>query len=578
MDNQQILERLDSIESRLASLEQHPQPAIQPQQPVAALPERSLAAPPPPPPPSRAGHPARSENASNGLEQWIASHALSLIGIILLVLGIGFFLVYSLQYLGAGGKDLLGVITALILFGLSYWLSHRWGRFSQVLYAGGAAIVYYTAYAMYFSASARVISNQLVDILLLFFIAIGITLSSYFRYRAEIPTLLSILLIFLAVNTGEFSSFTFIGLLVVSAAVTILAWHQHWRMSIFVIMLLTYTTYLGWGHNLHLTGPSQQLATDVFFLSIYYFMFTVPLFSLRQSAAVQIMMFTNSAVYAFGLEPAITQAYPHHGWGVFFFIFALVNAIWIVVARALRASSTQMAAMLLFALSLVFAVPLYFTGVSMTWGWLIVAAGLVTLGYISASRTFAWIGLVTYWLALASFLFNAEDPSVLSPGGVPADALTGFVFFITAIGLGSWQQRAKSLLETATEFFVGNLDVIGLWALAAAVGFLLPRGLTSVAWGLVGVAGLIIGIMNKIRPLRVAGLIVIGITILRIISVDLPALATIYRVVSFVFIGAALLIASWIYHTYLGDKSAPDDQRPQPAPTGAPPPPPPAQG
>ena len=71
--------------------------------------------------------------------------------------------------------------------------------------------------------------------------------------------------------------------------------------------------------------------------------------------------------------------------------------------------------------------------------------------------------------------------------------------------------------------------------------------LLSALWGVVGTAGLIVGLRRDIAPLRTAALGVLLATVAKVFLYDLSTLTSIYRVVSFFVLGGLLLAGGFAY-------------------------------
>jgi uncharacterized membrane protein len=69
----------------------------------------------------------------------------------------------------------------------------------------------------------------------------------------------------------------------------------------------------------------------------------------------------------------------------------------------------------------------------------------------------------------------------------------------------------------------------------------------SVFWGLVGVATLVAGLRRDVRALRIGGLALLGVTVLKVFLLDLATLTSVYRVGSFVALGLLLLAAAFVW-------------------------------
>ena len=69
----------------------------------------------------------------------------------------------------------------------------------------------------------------------------------------------------------------------------------------------------------------------------------------------------------------------------------------------------------------------------------------------------------------------------------------------------------------------------------------------SVIWALYGGAMLAYGVARRNRLLRVMALLLLGVTTLKVFFIDLSALDKIYRIISFIVLGAILLAVSYFY-------------------------------
>jgi uncharacterized membrane protein len=74
----------------------------------------------------------------------------------------------------------------------------------------------------------------------------------------------------------------------------------------------------------------------------------------------------------------------------------------------------------------------------------------------------------------------------------------------------------------------------------------------SVLWGAVGLAAVVVGFARESRPLRYAALGLLGLTLGKILFVDLAQVRPVYRILSFVAVGALLLCVSFVYHRHEG--------------------------
>jgi uncharacterized membrane protein len=78
----------------------------------------------------------------------------------------------------------------------------------------------------------------------------------------------------------------------------------------------------------------------------------------------------------------------------------------------------------------------------------------------------------------------------------------------------------------------------------------------SVLWGLVGLAAVIIGFARDVRNLRIMALWLLGVTLLKIMIIDMAQVQAIYRILSFIGVGVVLLCVSYVYHRQMDGRPA----------------------
>jgi len=72
----------------------------------------------------------------------------------------------------------------------------------------------------------------------------------------------------------------------------------------------------------------------------------------------------------------------------------------------------------------------------------------------------------------------------------------------------------------------------------------------SIIWALYASALVVVGIVKKVRIVRLLGILLFGITTVKAFFFDLSGLETLYRIISFLVLGLVLLIMSYLYNRY----------------------------
>jgi uncharacterized membrane protein len=128
-----------------------PAPEPIPAAPAAAAPR--LEAPPavtrPPPPPLRRRPPATAIRRE--WEQILGRNWLARIGVLALIIGVGFFLKFAFDqnWLGPTARVILGVLAGIAMVGAGYNWRIRYPTFAQALSGGGIALLYLSIFAAF---------------------------------------------------------------------------------------------------------------------------------------------------------------------------------------------------------------------------------------------------------------------------------------------------------------------------------------------------------------------------------------------------------------------------------------------
>jgi uncharacterized membrane protein len=141
-------------------------------------------------------------------------------------------------------------------------------------------------------------------------------------------------------------------------------------------------------------------------------------------------------------------------------------------------------------------------------------------------------------------------------------AIAGLAFF------GGSQLDHLGKLRTAPWWLAAVLAVYGLsivivevveWISSAPLHTEFQRGQTAVSafWGLLGLVLLYTGLKRNIRPLRIAGLACFPISLAKIFLYDLPSLSSVTRALSFLAVGAVLLLGGFFYQRLMSDRDRP---------------------
>jgi uncharacterized membrane protein len=76
------------------------------------------------------------------------------------------------------------------------------------------------------------------------------------------------------------------------------------------------------------------------------------------------------------------------------------------------------------------------------------------------------------------------------------------------------------------------------------------HGITSALWSAMAVGLIVFGLQTRAFFRRAAGFVLFGVTIIKILTIDMSVVQPVYRIVSFMGCGLFLLVAGYFYQRY----------------------------
>ncbi|HEY0797593.1 MAG TPA: DUF2339 domain-containing protein [Candidatus Baltobacteraceae bacterium] len=217
--------------------------------------------------------------------------------------------------------------------------------------------------------------------------------------------------------------------------------------------------------------------------------------------------------------------------------------------------------------SVTLAAPAFSTGITLSEFWAVEAAFLVSFGASMCSRTKLVAGIVLFVAALFETIVHVhlgERTPLLN------ERFVSLVIFAGALAVAVRSVRANlNLNDAGTITVVGARLIVHLAALAACgmeisdqLGGLVDVGL-SVLWSLYAIALCAYGLRAHDTVARWFGLTLFGCTLIKVFAVDLASIDLVYRTVSFMVLGAALVGVSIAYQRWTGSFAVESNATPE---------------
>ena len=568
----QYEERLESIErqlaevqSRLERLEADRAPAAEPPPPPPPPPPQPQQQPAMWPPPQAAPErrePSRPRPAVD-LEDLLGGRVLAWVGGSAVVLGVVFFVAMAVRngWIDEPTRVVLAFLgsTALLVTGL--YLYERRGQTDAAIAAVAAAIA-----ALYASLVAATALYELVSPAAGLGIAalIGAAATAIaVRWSSAVVGALGILgalgspVLVDAGTSGVALAFMAIAL---GSAVGVLLW-QRWDWLAAAAFLVSVPQLVTWLADTYREDVALALPVLAGFWALYLvaaigYELRVPAAGLRASSA---MLLLANALVAGGAGWWVLHD-TGHGDAATAWVVGLALAHVALGAAAFRSRISREVAALLVAVGIglsAVGLALALSGPALVAGWAAEAAVLAWIARRTGDRR-AHVGVGVFLALAAGHVLAFEAPPSALGGGV--DSLGRALVAIAAVAaaaLFASRQVERSLRDWRTVLeavgasalvYAGSVAIVDVTATGEGLEpGQTPQVLLSAFWTVIGVAALVYGLVLDERRFRIAGLSLLGLSVVKVFLYDLAALDEIYRVLSFVALGLLLLGAAYAY-------------------------------
>ncbi|MEY7851306.1 DUF2339 domain-containing protein [Natrarchaeobius sp. A-rgal3] len=519
-------------------------------------------------------------------ERTLGVRWLGLVGALALVVGVVLFvrLAIEIGLLGPGGRVALGALSGIALLAGGRYVATRQGyvRWGRIASGTGLAIAYFSVYAAYgFESYRQAIGTPLwavlVALTLLVVAAVGVSVSDGAPFVAGEAFLLGYVTATLSTDAATVV-LTPAYVILLGVGVVAIATVRPWGRLVSASTFATYGVLLLWLVDLEppagAVGVAGVVSFALYLLGGYVLrgqnVDAEPGSTRGQIHRVRLAVTTvaNASFATLFLEIALRNAFPEaavDGLGA----IGIATALAVTYAvtdptyavrhpRPVRRNETAAAASVAFLAG----------GIAMTAGTFAATVGALAVigGAVALSR----------WIDAPAFRVGAHVVAgalVLKLIAVDATALPAFdaaepmatlsgrpVSFALAIGafyaLAWWYSRTDVLTDLERRFLPATVASYAIVAtgLGVIVLALELSGLgVSVAWILFGSALLGIGLATDVRGVRALGLAVLGLATAKVFLFDTRDLDTVARTLSFLVLGAVLLIASYVYARTRGD-------------------------
>jgi uncharacterized membrane protein len=488
------------------------------------------------------------------LEAHLGTYWLSRVGIVALIIGFAFLIIYHFGELGVLVRVGAGYLLSAGLAALGLWLSRRHELFGRIVFGGGLALAYFVTYALHFVPAVRVIHSEPLALVLLALNVVGIVVIAQ---RMQSETVAGIAL-FLGLHTGMLSDitlFTLMSTTLLAGGALFFLVKNRWVIVPLSSLVAVYSTHVVWAMRTEAIAPgqpdSERLTLSLSFLALYYLLFSVALLvhprELSRRAGLSFALLNWVGLLTLGAVEVARWGEPH--LFTFFVTLALAQGAGAAVARWRGASPVLVQAFLATSvLTLALGLPSHYEDTALVRAW--TAVGLVAgiAGRVLGAGALGVVGVGLLYVALGATWLPPSGRALLY-----AALLVGF----TLVERASVAQTARlppplqgRRRDTLQFFCAAGAGLSLVWL----VGELMPRELTTLGWGVAAFGLFALGFALRERWYRLVGLAVLAFTLGRLLLVDLSGLPPDQRILTFLLLGVMLLAVSYVYTRLRGQR------------------------
>ena len=203
-------------------------------------------------------------------------------------------------------------------------------------------------------------------------------------------------------------------------------------------------------------------------------------------------------------------------------------------------------------------------GILLSGVWLVLAytagAAALAVSSVTARERRLQVAALVYLVIGAALTLGVEAPPshLLAVRAHPGHGLPSLILLVGALGAFAWSLSWKERYRLQATWVAGALAVYGASiAILEAAQRVSPDGVhtnfqrgqtvVSAFWGILALASLYVGLRRRRGVLRGGGFILFAVSLGKIFLFDLPSLSSAQRALSFLAVGAVLLLGGFFY-------------------------------
>ncbi|MBD3203465.1 DUF2339 domain-containing protein [Candidatus Woesearchaeota archaeon] len=479
------------------------------------------------------------------------------IGILALVLGLGFFIKYAIEnnWIDHVTRILIGVVIGigLIVFGEFLKKNKKYELLAKTVTGGGFALTYFTVYAAYHFKEYREALgiNLTIDLIFLSVVVIFAIIFSL-KDNSKIIACESIFLGYItALLSTDFELMTLFYALILACGLVIIVSYKKWHIIGILGTISSYLLYIFLQEK-----STIDFSYSIFMLAFYFLVFSIQSFFLskdKKSIEKNIIVIVINSLFFFILAYfQIENNYPVYT-GFFGLALSLVCFGLFYFYQNLNKGKTAVTNLYLGVLYITITIPIQLDKNLVTIIWALETLFLSILFIKLKLNSLKWssyvLGFITFikTVIFDSFALQEFDlNNILSSSRVFAYLASILCFYLI-------YHIIKNNKDTLSEN-ENLVPIVYLYAASFLSFVIISQEMKefwiSAGWSFFALIIIVLGIGLKNKHFRTQAIIIFSITILKVFIYDTRNLETLYRTLSYVSLGIILLLVSFIYTRY----------------------------
>ncbi|QBN19893.1 DUF2339 domain-containing protein [Flavobacterium nackdongense] len=348
------------------------------------------------------------------LEKFIGENLINKIGILILVLGISYFVKYAIDkdWINEPARVGIGMLSGALIMGIAHKLRQKYAAFSSVFVAGAISVFYFTIGIAFHSYHLFGQTTAFIIMVLITVFSCFISLS-YNRKELAVLSLIGGFAVPFMVSTGQGNYvvlFTYI--LILDVGILALAYYKKWGIINILSYVFTVILYGAWLlKDLDEKSP-HQLGALVFGFAFYLVFIVINIINNVRTkglfSPIELSILASNTFLFYGAGMLVLEQYHPEFKGLFTAALGLLNCgyAWFLYKKF---GLDKTAVYLLVGLTLTFitlAIPIQFEGNFITLFWAAEAVMLMWLGQKSKITYYRFASIIVHALMIASLFMD----------------------------------------------------------------------------------------------------------------------------------------------------------------------------